>query len=172
MEINIVQNLDIGKAINNDIKLLNNMGFDNAMINKVYILLKPVNFEKAVDYMTEINGIYQHEFLYNPYEPNLCFICKKPKNNHINNIPNNLLNDTQKDSDYLLNETQNNFNYFIPNDLINEDKKNNITHLQNIKIDENLYNNKIQNNNNFNFSTFIYRGNKVEIYLVSIFKLV
>ena len=55
------------------------MGFDEKMINKVYILLRPQNIDGAIDYMTEINGIYNHNFFgsANPKEKNLCFICKK-----------------------------------------------------------------------------------------------
>ena len=35
--------------------------------------------------MTERNGIYQHNYLASniPKEKNLCFICKKPKLNHL-----------------------------------------------------------------------------------------
>ena len=47
--------------------------------------------------MTEIDGIYQHDFIEssNPNEQSLCFICKKPINHHLNYIPNDLLNDAQ-----------------------------------------------------------------------------
>ena len=69
------------------------MGFDKKMINKVYILLRPENIERAIDYMTEIEGIYQHDFIStnNPNEKALCFICKKPKNNHLDYIPDDIL---------------------------------------------------------------------------------
>ena len=50
------------KDIKANIELLINMGFDKEMINKVYILLKPENVEKAISYMIKINGIYQHNF--------------------------------------------------------------------------------------------------------------
>ena len=60
MNINVQENvINVGQSIKNDIELLNNMGFDQTMINKVYILLRPENVERAVDYMVEI---YQHEF--------------------------------------------------------------------------------------------------------------
>ena len=49
-----------GQDIKADIVSLYNMGFDKKMVNKVYMLLRPENIERAVDYMTEINGIYQH----------------------------------------------------------------------------------------------------------------
>ena len=84
-----------GQNIKTDIDLLCQMGFDKKMINKVYILLRPENIERAIDYMTEIDGIYQHDFIAssNPKEKNLCFICKKPKQNHLDFIPDNLLNE-------------------------------------------------------------------------------
>ena len=84
-EINEFLDKDEAKSIKADIELLNNMGFDKKMINKVYILLRPENIERAIDYMTEIDGIYQHDFVSssNPNEKSLCFICKKPKNNHL-----------------------------------------------------------------------------------------
>ena len=36
--------------------------------------------EKAIEYMTEIDGIYQHDFLEGNKEKSLCFICKKRNN--------------------------------------------------------------------------------------------
>ena len=77
-----------GQNIKADIDLLNEMGFDKKMINKVYILLRPANIERAIDYMSEIDGIYQHDFLAStkPNEKNLCFICKKPKQYHLDYI--------------------------------------------------------------------------------------
>ena len=86
-----------GKHIQADIELLNSMGFDKKMINKVYILLSPANIERAIDYMTEVDGIYQHDFISsgNPQEENLCFICKKPPKNHLDYIPDNLLEDSE-----------------------------------------------------------------------------
>ena len=41
--------------------------------------------------MTEIDGIYQHDFIAssNPKENLLCFISKKPKQNHLDYIPEN-----------------------------------------------------------------------------------
>ena len=75
-EINNFLDKEEGQNIKSDIELLNDMGFDKKMINKVYILLKPENIERAIDYMTEINEIYQHDFVpsSNPNEKNLCFI--------------------------------------------------------------------------------------------------
>jgi hypothetical protein len=66
------------------------MGYDRKMINKVYILLHPENIDRAIDYMSEINGIFQHNFFEN-YNSNkdkdICFICKKNKIFHLDYIP-------------------------------------------------------------------------------------
>ena len=96
-EINDFIGNDEGQNIKADIELLNSMGFDKKMINKVYILLAPESIERAIDYMTEIDGIYQHDFIAssNPKEILLCFICKKPKQNHLDYIPENLLIDAK-----------------------------------------------------------------------------
>jgi hypothetical protein len=84
---------DEGQNIRSDIELLKEMGFDKKMINKVYILLRPANIQNAIDFMTEIDDKYQHNFMQSakPEEKDLCFICKKPRENHMdynqNEIP-------------------------------------------------------------------------------------
>ena len=104
-EINEFLDKDEGQNIKADIELLKNMGFDKKMINKVYILLRPENIERAIDYMTEIDGIYQHDFIpsSNPNEKLLCFICKKPKNNHLDYIPDDLLIDIELNNNNIIN---------------------------------------------------------------------
>ena len=79
-----------GQHISSDINTLISMGFDKKMINKTYILLRPPNIERAIDYMTEINGIIQHNFLENKagiINKNLCYICKKPRKKHLGYVP-------------------------------------------------------------------------------------
>ena len=87
-----------GQNIKADISLLTEMGFDKKMINKVYILFRPENLERAIDYLSERDGIYQHNFIEstNPKEKNLCFICKKPRQNHMDYIPTDILNEGMK----------------------------------------------------------------------------
>ena len=84
-----------GQNIKADIQLLNEMGFDRKIINKVYIILRPENIERAIEYMSEIDGIYQHNFVAsnNPKEKALCFICKKQKQFHLDYISNDLSNE-------------------------------------------------------------------------------
>ena len=75
-----------------DISFLKEMGYDRKMINKVYIFLNPPNIETAIDIMTPINNIYQHNFYENIYQSkntnkNLCFICNQPRHRHIKTNP-------------------------------------------------------------------------------------
>ena len=63
---------------------LKEMGYENGMIKKVYLFLKPNNIDEAIEIMSEVNGIYQHDY----YESrsssitNRCFICRKTKKYH------------------------------------------------------------------------------------------
>ena len=67
-----------------DIASLNQMGFDGGMVKKVYLFLKPRNINEAIEMMSEVDGIYQHDF----YECratsniNLCYICKRERRFH------------------------------------------------------------------------------------------
>ena len=81
-----------GQSIKSDIELIKSMGFDKKMINKVYVLLRPENLERAIEYMTEVDGMYQHNFLEGS-NPNECFICKSTRRKHLDYIPDYLLND-------------------------------------------------------------------------------
>ena len=89
-----------GQSIKADINLLIEMGYEKKMINKIYILLRPENIQRAIDYMTEINGIYQHNFLEctNPKEKKLCFICKTPKQRHLDYNEDNILLENQNNN--------------------------------------------------------------------------
>ena len=116
-ELNKFLDKDEGQSIKADIELLNNMGFDKKIVNKVYILLRPENIERAIDYMTEIDGIHQHNFISssNPNEKSLCFICKNPKNKHLDYIPNDLISDVE------LNNNINNDKIIIDEDKDTDD---------------------------------------------------
>ena len=134
-EINNFFDKEEGQNIKSDIELLNNMGFDRKMINKVYILLRPENIERAIDYMTEIDGVYQHDFIAstNPNEKTLCFICKKPKKNHLDFIPEDLLLDVQF-NDFPINIPQ------IIDEPKNDNKSEEDKKTDKIDDDKNLYN--------------------------------
>ena len=112
-----------GEKIKEDIKTLQEMGYDRKMINKVYILLQPANIERAVDYMSEIDGIYQHDFFENHNagkDKNLCFICQSPRKFHLDYIPEELL---LGNNNLYVNNNQNNDNRYI--DLIDIDDNRN-----------------------------------------------
>ena len=91
-----------GDMIITDIMLLEDMGYERKMINKVYILLKPQNMEAAIEYMTEVDGIYQHDFFESgnksDNEKKICFICKRPKRFHINYVPDDNEDNTNIDN--------------------------------------------------------------------------
>ena len=121
-EISNFVNNDEGQNIKADIELLKSMGFDKKLVNKVYILLRPENIERAIDYVTEINGVYQHDFIVssNPNEKSLCFICKKPRINHLDYIPDDLITDIQFNNTIINNlqkiediDDENNNDFFL-----------------------------------------------------------
>ena len=99
-----------GEKIKEDIKTLEEMGYERKMINKVYILLQPASIERAVDYMSEINGIYQHDFFENHNkgkDKNICFICQRPRKCHLDYIPEEFL---IENNNINVNNNQNNNN--------------------------------------------------------------
>ena len=107
-----------GERIKADIDLLIEMGYDIKMINKVYVLLHPEHIERAIDYMTEEDGVYQHNFFesHNPKkDKDLCFICKKIKRYHLDHIP----------GEVDVNNNQNNNSEI---DIIKEDNHNHSSH--------------------------------------------
>ena len=123
-EIEIFLDTNEGQNIKADIELLTEMGFDRKMINKVYILLRPENLERAIDYMSERDGIYQHNFIAstNPKEKNLFFICKRPRQNHMDYIPTDILNEGMNDNnDNFVNRE---INLIDINDNVNHNNNN------------------------------------------------
>ena len=115
-EINNFMIVHEGEQIANDIQLLHDMGYDHKMVNKIYILLQPESIERAIDYMSEVDGIYQHDFFENHYhgrDKNLCFICNKPRRFHLDYIPEEFL----QDNDFNYNFNNNNIYNNINNDI-------------------------------------------------------
>ena len=112
-----------GENIKSDIQLLVQIGFDKKMINKVYILLKPPSIDRAIDYMTEVDGIYQHDFFESAKDKSLCFICKKPKRNHLDYIPDE--NEHANENDNLI-DNQQDIVVREDNDLIQDNNDNNV----------------------------------------------
>ena len=153
-----------GKMIKADIELLKEMGFDKKMINKVYILLQPESIDRAIEYMSENNGLYQHNFFEN-YNSNkdqgLCFICKKTKRFHMDYIPEYLLVDNNQNNNFVndIVQNENNYNNDYQNDSFNfsyisEEEDNNLINKDNIKIISNqcniCYDEILEENKKFN----------------------
>ena len=118
-----------GLNIKDDIKTLEDMGYDKKMINKVYILLQPQNIERAIEYMTEIDDIIQHDFIenHNPGKnKDLCFICEKPKKFHLDFIPEEFLlgNNNLNNNTININNTNNNLINDINIDVNNDEDYN------------------------------------------------
>ena len=63
------------------------MGYDEKMIRKVYIFLKPNDINEALDYLSQQDGIYHHDFMERHGQKNKCFICGAAPENHINYEP-------------------------------------------------------------------------------------
>ena len=103
IEINDFISSEESDIIKADIALLKEMGYDQKIINKVYIIISPPNIETAIDIMTPINGVYHHDF-YQSKNKNLCFICDQPRNRHINSTP----DDPDEAFDNIINDNNNN----------------------------------------------------------------
>ena len=101
-----------GEMIVNDIMLLEDMGYEKKMINKIYILLQPESMERAIDYMTEIEGKYQHNFLESNKDKNLCFICKRTKRYHMDYIENEDDGNNIEEDDLLIDDNYYWFDYY------------------------------------------------------------
>ena len=71
----------------NDLELVVSMGYEEKMVKKVYILLKPNDINEAIDFLTKENGIYQHDFMKRYGKNDICFICGESSKNHINYEP-------------------------------------------------------------------------------------
>ena len=148
-EIGNILETNEGQNIKADIEILKSMGFDKKMINKVYIILRPESIDRAIDFMTQDEGVYHHNFIEsnNPNEKNLCFICKQTVQFHLNYIPQNLLDDQPN---LILNNNNNNQNIInIENNIIEGNEGNDLNNNQDIiNIGNNIIENNNQNNNN------------------------
>ena len=116
----------------NDLEELILMGYDVKMVKKVYIFLKPVDINEAIDFLSEENGIYHHDFMERHGKNDVCFICGKSAKDHINYEPKRKsLLETIRDSlgNSKKNLNSNNINFSKNNNLElniddqNEDKK-------------------------------------------------
>lgn len=65
---------------------LKEMGYEEIMLNRVYIYLKPKTIEDAIEYMNTKNGIYQHKYQKRKQSNSNCLICGKEESFHINDL--------------------------------------------------------------------------------------
>ena len=75
---------DESDFIKKDIQLLKEIGYNEKMINKVYIFYKPENIERAIDLLTPVEGYYHHNFIESNKNKNICYICNELKKYHYN----------------------------------------------------------------------------------------
>lgn len=71
----------------NSYEFIINMGFDQKMAKKVFILFQPKDINEAIDYLTKEDNVYHHDFIERKGKINECFICGEPPENHIDYIP-------------------------------------------------------------------------------------
>ena len=84
--------------IESDMKTILSMGYDEKMIRKVYIILKPSEINEALDFLSQQDGIYHHDFMETHGKKDQCFICGQPPKNHINYEPKSNLVEKLRDS--------------------------------------------------------------------------
>ena len=60
------------------------LGYDEKMIRKVYLFFKPGDINEALDYLSQKDGVYNHDFIERHGSKQKCFICDQPPENHIN----------------------------------------------------------------------------------------
>ena len=104
------------------------MGYNSTMIKKVYAFLKPNSIEQAINYMTEENGIYHHNFFKDyKHKKKTCYICGKSKENHINLITQENDDDETPDdneNNKLIDNLINDFTCNICGEKFNNNSKN------------------------------------------------
>ena len=84
--------------VEKDMQTILSMGYDEKMIRKVYIILKPNEINEALDYLSQEDGIYHHDFMETHGKADQCFICGQPPQNHINYEPKNIIIERLRDS--------------------------------------------------------------------------
>jgi hypothetical protein len=101
-----------------DIFYLINAGYNKKQIIKIYLLLKPLNVNEAILYLSEENGKHQHIFFPSKSSNNICEICGSEKNLHISKINRAIISSSHTSS---ISSIKINNNISIPiKDLSNE----------------------------------------------------
>ena len=91
-------NEKLDPKIEKDMQTILAMGYDEKVVRKVYIILKPNDINEALDFLSQQDGIYHHDFMETHGKPDQCFICGNPPQNHINYEPNSTILNKLRDS--------------------------------------------------------------------------
>ena len=120
------------RNIEQEKKIISEMGYNNDFINKVYLLLNPTSLDNAIVFMEMENNRFKHDFYKNPTKQSEnCYICNYPRQSHqgreIQQSFVELL--SQTNSFHLLKTIDmNNYSCKLCKEKISEDEKNkNIT---------------------------------------------
>ena len=70
-----------------DMDTILSMGYNGKMVRKVYIFLKPNDINEALDFLSQQDGVYHHDFMERHGHKNKCFICGAAPPNHIDYEP-------------------------------------------------------------------------------------
>ena len=90
-------------SYNSNFQILEDMGYNSNMIKKIYAFLKPVTLEQAINYMTEQDGIYYHNFFKDfKHNKKTCYICGALPQNHSDYIPEEFIE--ENNSEIIINE--------------------------------------------------------------------
>ena len=112
------ESLLVDTSYNNDFQVLEDMGYKSIMIKKVYAFLKPRSLEQAIEFMTQENDIYLHNYFKDyKHKKKTCYICGAPRENHINYNPDEIDDENDENEDDNLNDNliENNGNDFTCN---------------------------------------------------------
>ena len=117
--------------IKKDIQLLKEMGYNEKIINKVYIFFRPENIERAIDLLTPVEGYYHHNFIENNKNKNICYICNEQKKYHDNisyetptpTDDDNLINNNISNNNNI-NSNKNIYSCIVCFEKIDEEEKN------------------------------------------------
>ena len=83
-DISIKVNKKSNSVFKEDMDKILALGYDEKMVRKVYLFFKPGDINEALDYLSQKDGVYNHDFIERHGSKLKCFICDQPPENHIN----------------------------------------------------------------------------------------
>ena len=89
LDISLTSNISFYENLSDNLKwdiiFLINSGYEKHQIIKLYLYLNPNDVNQATEYLSQVNGIYQHIFYPSQLDKNICDICGKKNNLHLKN---------------------------------------------------------------------------------------